>query len=44
VPPKGAAVRLRQPFFERLAGRVGASLEARLSDTVEAAMERRYRF
>jgi protease-4 len=44
VPPKGSAVRMRQPFLERLAGRVGASLGATLSDTVDAAIERRYLF
>jgi protease-4 len=43
VPARSAPVRLRRPFFERLAGRFGASLGAAVADEIEARLETRLR-
>ena len=43
VPARSAAVRLRRPLVERLAGRFGVSLAAAVADEVEARLESRLR-
>ncbi len=43
VPPRSAPVRLRRPLLERLAGRLGTSLAAAVSDELEARLESRLR-
>ena len=43
IPPKSVPVHLRRPFFEQVAGRLGASLGTAVADEVETRLESRLR-